>query len=205
MATDPFSNRRFNRFHGRVEGDRPCAVEGCPEPGEFRAPPEGGHGAGSEGPRWRWFCLEHIKAFNQGYNFFTGMTPDEIEAAQRPFAGWERETRAFSTNAASPPPKWADFSDPLDAIGAKYRDRMDRARRAQQMRQDGRMLSPDERKALDVMGLDVDADRKMLRQRYTELVRRYHPDHNGGDRGHEGALQAVIEAYGRLRKAAAFA
>jgi DnaJ-class molecular chaperone len=45
----------------------------------------------------------------------------------------------------------------------------------------------------------------MLRQRYTELVRRYHPDHNGGDRTHESALQAVIGAYGQLRKAAAFA
>lgn len=205
MATDPFSNRRFNRFHGRVEGERPCAVAGCPEPGEFRAPPEGGHGSGGEGPRWRWFCLDHVKAFNQGYNFFTGMTPDEIEAAQRPFAGWERETRAFSSNAHSPPPKWADFADPLDAVGARYRDRMARAAKAQQAREDGRFLSPDDRKAMDLMGLGVDADRKALRQRYTELVRRYHPDHNGGDRSHESALQAVIEAYGRLRKAAAFA
>jgi hypothetical protein len=204
LATDPFSNRRFNRFHGRVEGDRPCAAPGCPEAGEFRAPPAEGPGSAQEGPRWRWFCLDHVRAFNQGYNFFTGMTPDEIEAAQRPFAGWERETRAFSTNAASPPPRWADFSDPLDAIGAKYRDRMARAMREQALREDGRRLSPDDRKALDVMGLEIDADRKALRQRYTELVRRYHPDHNGGDRSHESALQDVIEAYGHLRKAPAF-
>ncbi len=206
MATDPFSNRRFNRFHGRVESGRPCAVEGCAEAGEFRAPPlEGGSPVGQEGPRWRWLCLDHVRAFNQGYNFFTGMTPDEIEAAQRPYAGWERETRAFSTNAASPPPRWADFSDPLDAIGAKFRARMDRAAREQKLREDGRFLSIEDRKALDVMGLAVDADRKALRQRYTELVRRYHPDHNGGDRSHERALQGVIEAYGHLRKAAAFA
>jgi curved DNA-binding protein CbpA len=37
------------------------------------------------------------------------------------------------------------------------------------------------------------------------LLRRYHPDHNGGDRSHEAALQGVIEAYQHLRKAAAFA
>jgi hypothetical protein len=178
----------------------------CDEPGEFRAPPlEDGGGANHEGPRWRWLCLDHVRAFNQGYNFFTGMTPDEIEAAQRPFAGWDRETRAFSTNAASPPPKWADFSDPLDAIGAKFRERAAQAAREQKMRDDGRHLSPDDRKALDLMGLPIDADRKALRQRYTALVRRYHPDHNGGDRGHEGALQAVIAAYAHLRKATAFA
>ena len=55
------------------------------------------------------------------------------------------------------------------------------------------------------LGLDVDADRKGLRQRYSELVRRYHPDRNGGDRSHEKALQQVIEAYTALRSRPAFA
>ena len=44
-----------------------------------------------------------------------------------------------------------------------------------------------------------------LRKRYSALVRRYHPDKNGGDRSHEGKLGAVIEAYQLLRKATAFA
>lgn len=205
LASDPFSNRRFNRFHGRVETGRPCAVPGCEEAGEFRAPPLDDGGPGQEGPRWRWLCLDHVRAFNQGYNFFSGMSAEEIAAAQRPFSGWERETRAFSTNAASPPPRWADFDDPLDAIGAKFRDHKARAERAQARRADGKALSAEDRRALDVMGLPLDADRKALRTRYTQLLRRYHPDHNGGDRSHEGALQGVIEAYGRLRKAPAFA
>jgi curved DNA-binding protein CbpA len=55
------------------------------------------------------------------------------------------------------------------------------------------------------MGLDPQADRKRLRRRYSELVRKYHPDRNGGDRSHEGRLQSVVEAYQLLRKAAAFA
>ncbi len=205
LSSDPFSTRRFNRFHGRVESERPCAVPGCPEPGEFRAPPLEGERSGHDGPRWRWLCLDHVRAFNQGYNFFTGMSPEEIAAAQRPYAGWERETRAFSSNATSPPPKWADFSDPLDAIGAKFKERVAKARADNQMRQDGKFLSHEDRRQMRVMELPIDADRKLLRTRYTELLRRYHPDHNGGDRSHESALQAVIEAYGHLRKAEAFA
>jgi curved DNA-binding protein CbpA len=55
------------------------------------------------------------------------------------------------------------------------------------------------------MGLGPQADRKGLRSRYSELVRRYHPDRNGGDRSHEGKLQRVVEAYQLLRKAVAFA
>ena len=55
------------------------------------------------------------------------------------------------------------------------------------------------------MGLALDATRHDLRSRYSDLVRRYHPDRNGGDRSFEAKLQAVVEAYQLLRKAAAFA
>ena len=55
------------------------------------------------------------------------------------------------------------------------------------------------------LGLPADADRMMLRKRYSELVRKYHPDRNGGDRSHEAMLGKVIAAYQQLRQAPAFA
>ena len=70
---------------------------------------------------------------------------------------------------------------------------------------DGKPLSAADRKALAVLGLETDADRRQLRQRYSDLVRRYHPDRNGGDRRHEGELRRVIEAYQALKGSAAFA
>ena len=180
---------------------RRCAEAGCDAPGEFRAPNTSA--AADEGlGRYRWLCLDHVRAFNAGYNFFAGMTPEEISAAQHPLSGWERETRAFaSTGGADRPPRWADFSDPLDAIGARFRERM----AAERARGDGKPLSGADRAALKVLGLGIDADRKALRGRYSELVRKFHPDRNGGDRSHEAALQKVIEAYNRLRRAPAFA
>ncbi|AGH48867.1 MULTISPECIES: J domain-containing protein [Sphingomonadales] len=198
MADGGEQRRRQDRFHGRIgTGDRPCAHPGCMEPGEFRVP--GITRPGFDGPgEWRWMCLDHVRAFNAGYNFFDGMTADEIENAQRPFAGWERETRAFSTSAAGAGPRWADFVDPLDAIGARYAE-------ARAARPDGRPLGEGDRRALQVLGLKADADLKAIRKRYTELVRRYHPDRNGGDRRHEKALQDVISAYTHLKAAPAFA
>ncbi|WP_163579615.1 DnaJ domain-containing protein, partial [Klebsiella pneumoniae] len=81
-------------------------------------------------------------------------------------------------------------ADPLDAIGARFRDRMkDRGER-----KDGKPLSGKDREALKVLDLGIDADRTALRKRYSELVRKFHPDRNGGDRSHEGRLQRVIEA-----------
>jgi DnaJ-class molecular chaperone len=67
-----------------------------------------------------------------------------------------------------------------------------------------RFTKPEQR-ALSVLGLGEDADRHQVRQRYSNLVRRYHPDKNGGDRSHERRLREVIEAYQTLRKSAAFA
>ena len=191
---------RQPRFHGRVPGERQCSEPGCTEPGEFRAPADHGPRSGFNGPgEWRFLCLDHVREFNQRYNFFTGMTAEEIQAQQRPYAGWERETRAFSASAQGGTPRWSDFLDPLDAIQARY------ATGGQSPRKDGKPLSDADRRALKILGLDAEADRRALRQRYSELVRRYHPDRNGGDRSQEKKLQQVIEAYTQLKKAPAFA
>lgn len=187
---------RHDRFHGRhPSGNRQCDWQGCDAAGEFRAP--GSRGSGFDGPgEYRWFCLEHVRAFNSGYDYFAGMSQDEIFAAQSPIAGWERETRAFVSNAGiDSAPRWADYADPLEAISARSRDRKQAA---------GMRLTADERRALDVLALPSNADRKALRQRYSELVRKYHPDRNGGDRNFEARLQQVVEAYQTLRKSEHF-
>ena len=201
-SSQPRKDRPHTRFHGRVEAKgRVCAQPGCNEPGEFRAPPlEGARGVGDGPAPYRWLCLDHVREFNAGYNFFKGMSPDEIHDAQRPFAGWERETRAFNgTGGADRPPRWADFSDPLDAIGARFRGAMPAERK------DGKPLSRKDREALRTLELEVDADRMALRKRYSELVRRFHPDRNGGDRSYETALAKVIAAYQQLKGSPAFA
>ncbi len=183
------------RLHGRVEGARAqCAVPGCGAPGEFKAPLQP---ANFDGPgAWRFLCLDHVREHNNRYNFFDGMSPEEITEAQSPLAGWERPSRKFAANGADPPPSWSDFADPLDAIATRFR----RARAGRPSR-----FGKSEQRALSVLGLGEDADRHALRSRYSHLVRRYHPDKNGGDRSHEGRLAEVIEAYQLLRKAAAFA
>ncbi len=191
---------KHDRLHGRVSGlGRGCNAPGCAEAGEFRAPGE--RRPGFDGPGdYRWFCLDHVREFNARYDWFAGMSSEEIMAAQSPVHGWERETRAFSPTAGiDNPPRWADFADPLEAIAGRARMRRP-AERA-----DGRPVSPDERRALEVLGLPLEATRHELRSRYSQLVRKYHPDRNGGDRSFETRLQAVVEAWQLLRRAPAFA
>ena len=182
-------------MHGRVEGARDrCAVPGCSEPGEFKAPLRA---SDFDGPgQWRFLCLEHVREHNAKYNFFNGMSPEEISDAQSPYAGWDRATRAFAHAGGDPAPAWSNFSDPLEAISGRFR-------RARQ--ENSSLFSRAEQRALTVLGLGEDAELKSVRGRYSQLVRRFHPDRNGGDRTHEGRLGEVIEAYQLLRKSAVFA
>ena len=183
------------KMHGRVEGARDrCAVPGCRAPGEFKAPlqPANFDGPGS----WRFLCLEHVREHNSKYNFFEGMSPDEITEAQSPIAGWDRSTRAFAHAGNDPAPSWSDFADPLEAISGRFRRKHNEGTSSR--------FSRHEQRALSILGLGEDADLKAVRSSYSKLVRRFHPDRNGGDRSHEGRLGEVIEAYQTLRKSAAF-
>jgi hypothetical protein len=136
-----------------------------------------------------------VREHNAKYNFFNGMSPEEISEAQTPYAGWDRATRAFAHSGSDPAPTWSNFADPLDAISGRFR----RPRQPETSR-----FTRGEQRALSILGLGEDADLKSVRNSYSKLVRRFHPDRNGGDRSHEGRLREVIEAYQTLRKAAAF-
>lgn len=187
---------RPTRFHGRVEGaGRACEVPECAEAGEFRAP--GARGSSFDGPGdYRWLCLDHVRAFNAGYDWFDGMNAEEIIAAQAASTGWERESRAFRATAGIDfAPRWADFADPLEAIASRAQARRPAAQA------NGRLVTAEERRAFEVMGLGHETDPAGVRRRYFELVRRYHPDRNGGDRSFEARLQMVVEAYKLLRRA----
>jgi len=181
-------------MHGRVDGAKGrCAIPGCRSRGEYKAPVQP---ANFDGPGvYTFLCLDHVREHNAKYNFFEGMSPEEITEAQSPLVGWDRSTRVFASAGADPAPSWSDFSDPLDAISARFRQ----TQRGEQSR-----FTREERRALSVLGLGEDATLQSVRNSYSKLVRRFHPDRNGGDRSHEKQLGEVIEAYQTLRKAAGF-
>lgn len=197
--------RNPDRFHGRMRGSRKlCEHPRCERAGEFRAPNPYGRQPGPNGPGdYLYFCLDHVREYNAGYDWFEGMSAEEISKAQSPLNVWPSETRAFRPNGgADTPPRWADFSDPLEAITSRFKGRMEAA--APPPRADGTFLTSDDREALKTLELDQDADRKAIRSAYSRLVRKYHPDKNGGDRAYESRLQAVVNAYQHLRSTPLF-
>jgi DnaJ-class molecular chaperone len=56
-----------------------------------------------------------------------------------------------------------------------------------------------EAKSLRTLGLDGNATAAEVKARYKLLVKRHHPDANGGDRSLEDRLRDIIQAYSYLK------
>ncbi len=55
------------------------------------------------------------------------------------------------------------------------------------------------RKAFEALGLEADATTVEIKSRFKALVKRHHPDANGGDRSTEDRLREIIQAYNYLK------
>ncbi|ACB96985.1 J domain-containing protein [Beijerinckia indica] len=198
------NSRLFDRI--RVKPDRKptpatdhvhCDFPGCQAPGEFRAP----QGRLREGQYFN-FCLDHVREYNASYNYFNGMSAEAVALYQREDLIGHRPTWAMGVNRSGKTfreegDEPTGTQDPLGMFreGAK-------AARAQSGRADERRRPRHGvavLKALDQLGLDEMADAAAVKTRYKDLVKRLHPDANGGDRSSEDRLREIIRAYNYLR------
>jgi|SRR5580658_744890 hypothetical protein len=176
-------------------GERLCDHEGCKRPGVARAPK-----SRDMLDEHYWFCQGHAAEYNRSWNFFAGLTEEQIRARQteESFTGgrptWQFKAGRGSREAAAAASR-GFFRDAFGIFGKGAQAQT--AERAAYERGLGRL----ERGALADLDLDATADAATIRRRYTELLKRCHPDANGGDRSTEHKLQRVIKAFRTLRKA----
>jgi hypothetical protein len=182
-------------------GERACDHPGCRLAASARAPK-----SRDMLNEHYWFCQPHAAEYNRNWNFFAGLSEGEIRRRQeeeqmtggRPT--WEMKAGRSSREAAAFAAKFGTksqggFKDYHDMFGGTHARHSTRAAEPE-----ARHLGKIERNALADLDLDEDADAAKIRTRYTELVRRLHPDANQGDRSGEHRLQRVIRAYQALRK-----
>jgi hypothetical protein len=197
----------FDRIRVKPDQDRRlraeltgCEWPRCDAPATHRAPK--GRLRASE--YWR-FCLDHVREYNNSYNFFEGMSDDAIAKYQKEdLTGhrptWKmgsvggRRTEAKRNSRGSRGSGWA-ADDPFGLF--------ERVAGGGQARPaaEGRKVLNAQRRALDVLGLEADAQRADIKARFKVLVKRHHPDANGGDRTSEDRLREIIQAYNYLKSA----
>lgn len=177
-----------------------CESAGCTHPGLYRAP----KGRRHEGQYWR-FCIDHVRAYNASYNYFDGMNDDAVQAYQKDAVIGHRPTWSMGVNRTDKPGKkksepkrdWA-YADPLGVLRASGIGGAERTRPAEPQRpRHSAAIS----KALDVLGLDDNAEPAAIKAQYKVLVKRFHPDANGGDRSFEDRLRDIFRAHDVLRAA----
>jgi hypothetical protein len=175
----------------RLKNDGPkCQWAGCAEKASHRAP----KGRGEDNKYWR-FCLEHVRQYNQNYNFFKGMSDAAVMAYQKDALTGHRPTWKMGTGKGTVRPDFSAFegrADPFGLFGEGLRAE-------QQARAEARPVRNAERKALDTLGLEAGASKHQVKMRFKELVKRHHPDANGGDRSTEDRLVEIIQSYNYLK------
>ena len=170
-------------------------MPGCEAACEFPAP------RSRENLRaYRWFCLEHVRAYNANWNFYAGMDEAAIERQIRADTTWWRPTwpLGFSGRGARDGRVW--FADSLGLFGEEGPPWQRRAAEQEPPRKPARVPTAEEQ-ALAVLDLSPPVTRKRVKARYLELVKQLHPDANGGDKAAEERLKLVNRAYSTLKSA----
>jgi curved DNA-binding protein CbpA len=194
----------FDRIRVKPDRDRrlrnelpPCQWPKCAAPATHRAP----KGRLRAGEYWQ-FCLEHVREYNNSYNFFAGMSDDAVAEYQKDSITGHRPTWKLGSLGGSRSggrtrrAGWA-AEDPFNLFGEGAVNGAGHARPTAE----GRKILNAQRRALDVLGLEADAKRADIKAKFKVLVKRHHPDANGGDRGSEDQLREIIQAYNYLKSA----
>jgi curved DNA-binding protein CbpA len=195
-----FDSIRTRRKGKRVEepAAKPtCQWDGCDKPGVHRAPV----GRNAEG-QYFLFCFDHVKDYNKGYNYFSGLSDNEVARYQKEAVTGNRPTWTIGVNKNA---KWAPAQNQARAGAAKMRDPFGfsgwRVNGGRHENARERKLKTLEGKAFETLELPANATSSDIKSRYKELVKKHHPDANGGDRGSEERFRAVIQAYQLLKQA----
>lgn len=162
---------------------RACDYPGCGGEGVHRAP------KGRDRLHdYFWFCLDHVREYNKGWDFYAGMSEREIEENLRKDATWQRPTwpmgfwrtreRILRQHGMD------DFGFGMDGGGAAGPARAPR--------------TPEEQ-ALALLNLEPPVDLGQIKARYRELAKIHHPDANGGDKAAEEMLKQINQAYNTLK------
>lgn len=161
---------------------RNCDFPGCCEAGLFRAPKS------REALRdYYWFCIEHVREYNENWDFLKGLSPEEIEEIIRNDTVWER-------------PSW-----PLgEAVRIEKKIREKIAREffgSEEVEEENKtsIFANGEAEALITLGLKPPVKFATIKARYRSLVKQFHPDTNNGSRFAEEKLKTINQAFTTLK------
>jgi hypothetical protein len=162
-----------------IAGNAPkCEAAGCAAEGEYKAPR-----SRASLHDYRYLCLEHVREHNKHWDYFSGMNADEIEAFMKDAVTGHRPTWERTNN----------IPNPQEALYAAVNDFLNTGGRRKT--KDIPHLSPKLKKAVALFELEYPYTMTTLKKRYKDLVKKFHPDRNHGDKLAEERFKSIANAY----------
>ncbi|WP_373084566.1 J domain-containing protein [Sneathiella sp.] len=171
---------------------RECNHADCHELGEFRAPKIRILERGSPDD-YQWFCLAHIREFNKSWNFFDGMTDEEVLRYKDEDITGHRPTWQMGSRTARAHRDFT-YEDPFN-----FHEEMGTGEKGPNSQAHAPKIDKKERDALAVLNLKPGSSLTDIKRRHKELAKKYHPDVRGGDKKTEEILKNINQAYTHLR------
>jgi hypothetical protein len=167
---------------------RGCEMPGCRETAQHRAPK---HRALNE---HYWFCLDHVKEYNEAWDFFSGMSTHEVEQHIIDSVYGHRPTRRFDMHAVA--------EEALRVRGWQaYRFTEKEPEKPDMNGGPAMNRNTPEYEALVIMGLEPPVKLADIKARYKTLAKKHHPDLNKGCPKSEELLKGINMAYTILKVA----
>lgn len=178
MNTDDFYFETLDR----PVPTRGCDCPGCSEAGHYRAPKSRAHLT-----EYYFFCLDHVREYNRSWDYFAGMSAAEIEEHIRRATVWERPTWPLG--------EWKMREQTLheEVMREFFSGDTGAAKEAPPP------MAKNERDALAVLELHPPVDFTAIKAQYRILVKRHHPDANGGSFEAEEKFKIINQAFATLR------
>jgi len=162
-----------------------CDWTNCKKSGEFKAPQEK-----DNSKNYKWLCEEHIKLFNNNWNYFEGMSQNEIENFIKSDITWHRPTQKFGSSDNFFNILWNNaLNDNFNLFkGEKiYKDSK------------YNRLNEKDKDAFKIMGLEINTEWLIIQKKFKTLVKKFHPDRNAGNKQFEDKLKKITLAYSHLK------
>lgn len=174
-----------------------CAWNGCCLAGEYRAPRSREHLR-----EFIWLCLEHVREYNRGWDYFSGMSMEQIDAHRRDDMTWHRPTWRPQERPAPERSAWQGpdgrFRDPFDLLRDRAPGGGPFGGQSRQWTAEPPGFGAQARAMANVLELEPGFTLVELKARYKQLVKQHHPDLHGGDIRAQDRLRRIIEAYRHL-------
>ena len=162
-----------------------CEWENCKFTGEFKAPAER-----DNIKNFKWLCSIHIKVFNKSWNYFEGMSQNEIENFLKSDVTWHRPTQKFGSSDNFFNILWNNaLSDKFNIFDKKSSIHFNKNKK----------LCEKDKDAFKIMELDFSADWTNIQKKFKTLVKKFHPDIHSGNKEYEDKLKRITLAYSHLK------